>query len=308
MAAWSTPPRRRNARTSSARPTAARSGSSREVQIAVLGLQREADGAERVADLMDLRREDDRTARTVARQRRGGATVAEDRRADRLCPWVIAAGGHEDAAHAVGGHHEGLLARLLQQRLRGQTHERNGAGAADADEVVAVGRRWHLVMLDEALCQRGVAERVQARAHHSADPCRIEAELVNRGDPVGEQLVLDLGAAPLQGATEEVLAQVQVAPAHPAAGEDALGELVTLEPEVRQHVLLGDRWPEVGDRQPRDAGLRRYAPRLGGRIRPDRAGAHLACAGGAQLWQPPGSRGWGVGGLRTGRGPVRPVG
>ena len=115
-----------------------------------------------------------------------------------------------------------------------------------------------------------------------------------------------LGADMSQRELEEVPAQVQMALAHAAAGEDALGELVSLEPQAPQRLLLRDARAEVGDGQPRDARADGRAGRLGSGIERSRAGSYLACAGGAQLSQPPGLGGdGGVGGLRT--KPVRPA-
>src|SRR4029077_2584987 len=57
----------------------------REMQVAVVLLEGEADGVERAADVMHLRGGDHGTASaSVATQQSGGAAVAEDRRANGL--------------------------------------------------------------------------------------------------------------------------------------------------------------------------------------------------------------------------------
>ena len=91
-----------------------------------------------------------------------------------------------------------VLVGVLAQRLRGEPHQRHGARAADAGDVVLVGRRVHPVVVDQPVRERRAAERVEARADHRADLARVELERVDRVDRVAEQLALDLRGAALQ--------------------------------------------------------------------------------------------------------------
>ena len=98
-------------------------------------------------------------------------------------------------------------------------------------------------MVDQPVGERGTAERVQARADDRADLERVELERVDRVDRVAQQVLLDLLGASLQRFSQEVLAEVQVAALDAAAREDALGELVALQPQPLQHLLLREDAP-----------------------------------------------------------------
>ncbi len=67
--------------------------------------------------------------------------------------------------------------------------------------------------------------------------------------------MFDLTRAALQRAGEEVFAQVEATPLHPAAFEDATRELAAGQAEPLEHVLLGEDFPGVRDANGRDPGL-----------------------------------------------------
>ena len=77
----------------------------------------------------------------IAGEQRRRAAVAEDRRADGLRARVLGRGAHQGAAHALRRDDERVLAGVLAQRLGGELHQRHAARAADAGDVVLVGRR-----------------------------------------------------------------------------------------------------------------------------------------------------------------------
>ena len=191
-------------------------------------------------------------------EQRRRAAVAEDRRADGLRARVLGGGAHQRAAHALRGDDERVLARVLAQRLGGELHQRHAARAADAGDVVLVGRRVHLVVVDEPVGERRAAERVEARAHHGADLAGVDRERVDRANRVLQQLPLDPRRAALRRVREELVAEVEVTALDAAAFEDALGERVPLQPQPLEHLLLrvavlGVRDGDPGDPRARQA-------------------------------------------------------
>jgi len=104
-------------------------------------------------------------------------------------------------------------------------------------------------VVDEAVRERGTAERVEARADDRADLREIEIERVDRVDRTAEQLVLDLRRTTLQAQLEQVVAELQRPALDAAAGEDALRELVVVELQAVERVGLVELARLVADRQ-----------------------------------------------------------
>ncbi len=94
---------------------------------------------------------------------------------------------------------------------------------------------------------------------------RVEPERVHGAYRVAQQPLLDRRGAPLEGARQEVVVQIEVAPLDAAAGEDAFGELVTAQAQPVEDLVLGEDALAVGDREPGDprAGTRALHPSAG---------------------------------------------
>jgi hypothetical protein len=78
--------------------------------------------------------------------------------------------------------------------------------------------------------ERRAAERVEARADDGPDRRRVEPERVDGLHGAVEQLALDALGATLQVQREEVVVELQRAAFDAGALEDALCELVVIEP------------------------------------------------------------------------------
>src|SRR4029077_4748201 len=91
-----------------------------------------------------------------------------------------------------------------------------------AGHVVLVCTRLHAVVLDQAMGERGTAERVEARGDQGADRARVDREPVDRPHGHGEQFCLDLSGAPLEIAGQVMLIEVEQAPVDAGAGKYAL--------------------------------------------------------------------------------------
>jgi hypothetical protein len=163
------------------------------------------------------------------------------------------------------------------QRLRGEPHQRHAARAADAGDVVLVGRGIHAEVVHETVRQRGAAERVEARGEHRADLRRVDRERIDGMDRIAHQVVLDPRAASLQRELQELVAQFEVPVPDAAAGEDPLGELVAGEPQPIEHLSLGEHVVGVRHGERRDPRTR--TPR-GTACGEDRTGERGWAAGG----------------------------
>ena len=137
-----------------------------------------------------------------------------------LRAFVVLADARHEAGDRLRGDDERVLARVVAHRLRGDLEERHRARAADADDVVLVGRRIHVVVLEQAVRERRAAERVVRRGDDRADLRGIRAELVDRRDREPQQLVLGLDRAFLERRREQLRRQLEVAPRDAAARED----------------------------------------------------------------------------------------
>src|SRR5581483_11559363 len=107
------------------------------------------------------------------------------------------------------------------------------------------------------------AERVEAGGEHRADAVETHLEALERLHGLVEQLELDVRRALLKAGRKEVLPEVQLAPLDAAAGEDALGELVTGEAELLERLALRHALAGVEHGKARE---RRHAAQGAGKV------------------------------------------
>ena len=183
-------------------------------------------------------------------EQRCSAPVAEQRRAHDLRPVITRKRACEEAADALGGKHEGLLAGTVPKRLAGEAEQRHGTCAPHPDEVVLVRVRRHSVALDQPVGQGRPAERVVGRGHHHADLRGVDFQTVDRLHRQADDPLLVLGGPLLERRADRLLGDLESAPAHARAGEHALSERVSGESEEPQHLVLRNGRPGSRQREP----------------------------------------------------------
>ena len=199
----------------------------------------------------------------LAGEQRRRAAVAEDRRADGLRARVLGGGRRQEAAHALGGDHERVLAGLFASVCEASRTSGTRARAADAGDVVLVGRRVHVVVLRRAGARAWAAERVEARADDRADRRRGRSSSASIARIEWRSSSCSIRAVrPCRVSARNSSLRFRCRRLTPAAREDALGELVALQAEPLEDLRPGSSCAGVGDRESRDprAGVVQAAP------------------------------------------------
>ena len=161
---------------------------------------------------MDLRRHDHRSIGfgvVLCRQDRGRAAVPEQGRSHHLRPLIVRADAGEEAGDALCRHHQTLLARLVPKGLRGKPEQGDRTCAADSQDVVLVGRRIHLVVVDQLVGKRGPTERVVGARDDGADVPGVQAKPVHRPQGEAEQLLLRPRRALLEARTKQLRRELE---------------------------------------------------------------------------------------------------